>query len=330
MPGTNCDRIEKLKIGRVLGQGTFGITYAVTDPDTDKVYALKILDFGKIVSETQRQEEMETSLQEIYILSKLHNAAENGCIPFNICLLDWCQTGSTIQVLMPILKGMNLMDWRMFWPKNLALKALREKVPHLNRKVTLLLLHIMACMAAAVSELHSRDIIHRDIKLNNMVIDSLPLNPTTINNIKVTLGLVDFGMACNVSGVYACESTPKGTLQYMSREVLKSYAKPIPPEQFAAADIYALGVSFHILITGKQFIHGNKMEIIGKIMSDNITIGDDMMSNRMVDLLEMMLHEDPLQRPPIGMVQILLSRIIDELNDAKDTEEEDELLFHMF
>ena len=89
-----------------------------------------------------------------------------------------------------------------------------------------------------VSELHKRGVCHRDLKLENLVLDQ------TWN-----LKLIDFGLACPLTGTNQrgfCHRGEKvGTEGYMAPEVLLDCKY-----QPAMADIYALGVIIFSIYTG--------------------------------------------------------------------------------
>jgi len=89
---------------------------------------------------------------------------------------------------------------------------------------------IMSQLASAVLHMKERDVAHRDIKLENVMID-----PVTLS-----LKIIDFGFSCR--SVVVC-ADPMGTPYYMAPEVLKGgrYNPGI-------SDIWSLGVLFYTLL----------------------------------------------------------------------------------
>lgn len=90
----------------------------------------------------------------------------------------------------------------------------------------------------AIGAIHKADVCHRDLKLENIVLDS-------------TFGIkvIDFGISCPLSGNKNngfCERGEKvGTLGYMAPEIiLECKYQPI------MADLFSLGVIIFILVTG--------------------------------------------------------------------------------
>ena len=68
----------------------------------------------------------------------------------------------------------------------------------------------------AVSSIHKEEVCHRDLKLQNLVLDS-----------DFNLQVIDFGLACNLSGYedsgFCHNSERMGTLSHMAPETLMNY-----------------------------------------------------------------------------------------------------------
>ena len=89
----------------------------------------------------------------------------------------------------------------------------------------------MKSLFQAINHCHAQNIVHRDIKPDNIMI--------TANN---TVRLIDFGLSKASKGNKQLQ-TVAGTPYYMAPEVLEgSYSKQ--------ADIWSLGVLLYTLISG--------------------------------------------------------------------------------
>lgn len=102
----------------------------------------------------------------------------------------------------------------------------------------------------AVYYCHSKRIIHRDLKLNNIVF----ARPNS-REIKI----VDFG----ISGLHALNNAEKslaGSLKYMAPEILTGTNTAADP----AIDIFSLGVILFALVTGKLPFDGSDASVIKK------------------------------------------------------------------
>ncbi len=119
---------------------------------------------------------------------------------------------------------------------------------------------VVAQAAAGCAHLHSLGVVHRDIKPDNLLID-------TSGHVK----LIDYGLALNDSTVG--ESTTSETGAEFSLAMLFGHeclGTPdyMAPEQAASslnagpsADIYGLGCTLYMLLTGKRPFTGTKQEL---------------------------------------------------------------------
>ena len=93
-----------------------------------------------------------------------------------------------------------------------------------------------------VAALHDGGLIHRDLKPNNIMLDSADAQG------KVHVSIMDFGLARlhQLEGVGGPSVTIAGTLGYMAPELLKGQ----PPSQ--ASDLFALGIVLHQVLAGER------------------------------------------------------------------------------
>ena len=114
-------------------------------------------------------------------------------------------------------------------------------------------------IATALLYLHSHGIIHRDIKLENIM-----LRKDKIGHLEAVL--IDFGLSCFL-GPEQYSTEPVGTLKYAAPEVLSRF--PYGNK----ADCWSLGVILYILLVGKMPFYGkNDQSIAAKILGRNINI----------------------------------------------------------
>lgn len=137
---------------------------------------------------------------------------------------------------------------------------------------------------------HQKRIIHRDLKLNNIVFAS----PNS-REIRV----VDFG----ISGLYAANNADKslaGSLKYMAPEILTGENTAADP----AIDIFSMGVILFSLVTGKLPFDGKDTNTIrNKIIKSIYQYpSNSQVSKSCRNLIDEMLLRDPKQR--IKMKQI--------------------------
>ncbi len=132
------------------------------------------------------------------------------------------------------------------WHKRLILvcediggQSLRQTLCDVKRYPSLAFLNIAVQLAQAVKSLHQHNIIHKDIKPANIII-----NPHT-QQVKLT----DFSIASRLSQETLQSSSPnllEGTLKYMSPEQTGRMNRSIDYR----SDFYSLGITFYEMLTG--------------------------------------------------------------------------------
>ena len=113
---------------------------------------------------------------------------------------------------------------------------------------------VMICNG--IKYLHSKKIIHRDLKLGNLFL-----------NEKMEVKIGDFGLATKIEVDGERKRTVCGTPNYMAPEVLKG-----DDGHSFEVDIWAIGVIMYTLIIGKApFVTNETKATYKKILSTNYT-----------------------------------------------------------
>ena len=178
----------RFRLIKKLGKGSFGVAYQSLDILTNKTIAIKL----ERKREDQRQRNVSVNTREIIILEKLEN-----CL--RVPKLIWHGQYKQYRVMALELQGMNLCDLYEGCGRQFTLKT-----------VIYILIECILCM----QDIHSKGIVHRDIKPQNFIISRNP------NSNKIFV--IDFGLSSwyiNSLGEhisYNDECSPVGTARYAS------------------------------------------------------------------------------------------------------------------
>ncbi|MEW6732832.1 MAG: serine/threonine-protein kinase [Acidobacteriota bacterium] len=207
----------KYRIDALIGQGGMGTVYRATHLELDRVIALKVVlpDF------VSSGETLERFRREARAAARLNH-------PNVITIYDFgVLANGRAYLAMELLTGQSLRDEL-------------EKVGMLSpRRV----LEILRPVCEAVQAAHNAGVIHRDLKPDNIVLESNEFGHELIK-------VVDFGIAKlkETAGVQALNLTGPGlvmgTPHYMSPEQCKG------EELDARSDIYSLGVMLYEMLSG--------------------------------------------------------------------------------
>lgn len=204
-----------------MGKGKFGQVRAAIHKKTGERVAVKI-----VKKANTKPGDIELVKREIEILKLCQH-------PNLIRLLDVFENNEYIYLVMELLKGGDLFAY------------LEKRSFHLTEPRAC---HLIHSVAAAIFYLHRYGIMHRDLKLDNLLM--------TDDSDEADVKIVDFGLSKLVGPTETC-SEPFGTLGYVAPEVLQRfpYNKSI--------DIWSLGIISYILLSGlSPFEDENEKEIM--------------------------------------------------------------------
>ena len=164
---------------------------------------------------------------------------------------------------------------------------------------------IAAQILKAVGYAHAREVVLRDVKASNVMLCER-------KGRRLFVKLLDFGLAKSLrQDVTVTEDhVVGGTVGYLSPEVLKG-AKPD-----LAADVYSLGVLFFEMLSGRMpFLGETPAAILYKTVHEvspslRDVVGDGVLPEGLVELVDACLDKDPTRRPPDA------NQLVEQLIDA--------------
>jgi len=203
MVWVRTDRFEDFyKVEQVIGEGSLGIVAKVNRLSSNETYAMKSIMFSRVKGW------METELlNEISILRSLDH-------PNIVRPQEVFRAKRQICLVMELCKGGDLYEHAL-WEERQSKRIIRQIV-------------------SALSFCHAKNVIHRDIKFENIMFEED--NPHS--NVK----LLDFGLSKQFSGGERMKKVV-GTIYSMAPEVLAGdYSCP--------ADMWSIGVIAYMLLSG--------------------------------------------------------------------------------
>ncbi|HEY4002602.1 MAG TPA: serine/threonine-protein kinase [Candidatus Xenobia bacterium] len=260
------DHLSGKKLGtyRVCGriaEGGMAFVYRAVPDDTlapSESVAIKVMK-PELFSDGEVKERFR---REVLILRKLNH-------PLVARILDWGEQKKLLYMVTELVRG----------------ETLRGKIPDSGMSPAEAM-KLMAPVFEAVSHLHSKGVVHRNLKPENILVQ---------NNGKIKV--IDFGLARGIgSSRLTGNGVVLGTPAYMAPEQVKG------EESDPRTDQYALGILMYELLTGKKpFRANNKMTIMHMQVTDKPATMSEVKEGipaGMDAVVQRMLAKDPKERYP--------------------------------
>lgn len=265
---------NKYTLINTVNLGSSGIISLIQDNNTLKHYTIK-----RIIINNSKIQELYIN-NEIDILKKLKKL---GC-KYTICYVKHIYHKDSVYIIQTNKYDNNLINTY----KTIDNKLLKYK--------------IISNMIIGLKHIHSYDITHNDIKLENILV-----------NKRGDVKYIEFGIGCYKT----CNIPFGGTKIYnapeMLSKVLSNNTVPLSVESSKKSDIWSLGVVIYELLYNKHpYINENSVGIINvdmnKILSklynnpDFIKYDDNIVDPRINRVLKQMLSVRNFERPELKEV----------------------------
>lgn len=248
--------------GKLLGQGGFARVYQVQGPD-GKAMAFKAIMKEALLHQRKNRQKV---LAEILIHRSLHH-------PNIVHFIDLFQDEANVYFKLELCSNGSMND------------MIRTRGPCSDEEARFYMIQIIA----GTKFMHMNHVIHRDLKLGNIFLDS---------NMNTKIG--DFGLAALLKDPEERKKTMCGTPNYIAPEIL--YEGNGNGHSFEV-DIWSVGVILFTLLSGKPpFQTTSVPAIYEKIRKNEYTIPDHVRPEA-CDLIRSILTPDPSQRP--SLVEIM-------------------------
>uniref|UniRef100_A0A671Z1E1 Ribosomal protein S6 kinase n=1 Tax=Sparus aurata TaxID=8175 RepID=A0A671Z1E1_SPAAU len=254
--------IENFELLKVLGTGAYGKVFLVrkvSGHDAGKLYAMKVLKKATIVQKAKTAEHTRTERQ---VLEHIRQS------PFLVTLHYAFQTDTKLHLILDYVNGGELFT------------HLVQRVRFKEQEVAL----YSGEIALALEHLHKLGVVYRDLKLENILLDS-----------SGHIVLTDFGLSKEFDQMERAFSVC-GTIEYMAPEIVEGGESG----HDKAVDWWSLGVLMYELLTGGSpfTVDGDEnshTDIAKRILKKDPPFPKDM-GPLAKDVIQRLLIKDPKKR----------------------------------
>ncbi|XP_071490539.1 uncharacterized protein [Diadema antillarum] len=285
---------NRYRVEKKLGSGNFGTAFLVFDMKAnpskgeEQWKVLKEISCGDLAPD-----ETVDAMHEAKLLSKLHHP---NIVKFYDSFLD----GEFFCIITEYCEGGDLDEKITAWKK--GGKSFDQNV----------IMDWFVQLALAVQHMHSRRVLHRDLKTRNIFLKK--------NMIKIG----DFGISRVLMGTTDMASTFTGTPYYMSPEVLKHEGYN------SKSDVWSIACILYELCALQHAFEGQSlMGVMYKIVEGKTPTIPQQYDKNIQDILNVMLNRDPAKRPSAVEVTKLpfvtrhIEKMKNKMAEYREQQEED-------
>lgn len=205
--------LRQYRCGRLLGQGAFARVFVFTDLVTCEDVAAKVIEKSKLregrkLQKLRAEIDIHRSMAHPHIV-KYYDHFED--MEYHYIILELCLNKTLIDV---------------------SKSHSHFSVPEVQ--------YIMLQLLSATQYMHDHNVLHRDMKLGNIMID---------RDLQMKVG--DFGLAARQTFQGEKKRTLCGTPNYIAPEIIADNGRDPVAGYDSAADIWSLGVIMYTLFVGK-------------------------------------------------------------------------------
>lgn len=248
----------RYQVGRYLGRGASATVWEAAHSDSSMRVAVKVFDQG---SRDKKQ-----AHRELRVLSRVQH-------PSVLEAMEVVETSLYSQLVTELLDGESLRAYTQRQPNH----RLEESAAQ----------NLYQQVVEGISFCHDRLVVHRDLKLENLLLDK------SAERVKI----IDFGFATQVATRSTKLRAFCGTPSYMAPEIVKG-------ESYSgfATDVWALGVVVFALLAGSlPFTARTEMQLYAKIRRGIFSIPDSL-GESVRRLVRAMMRLEASSRPSAAAV----------------------------
>lgn len=266
--------VDNLILLKTIGKGNYGEVYLTQIKGRPEYYATKKMERTLF----QSPENFRRLAGEIEILQMIHHenivkfCGLKKTINHYYLLTEYCNGGSL---------SSNLRKYMKLYHKPFP----EEIVQYLMKQIV-----------SALNYLHFNKIIHRDLKLDNILVHfPTDYDKQQLNMMSCKIKLIDFGFATKLNGPLTY--TALGTPTNMDPKILQHIKTGIPNSGYnETVDIWSLGTLCYEMVVGHMPFSGASMEELYAKVRDGSYSLPMTLSKELISFINGMLQQEPTKR----------------------------------
>ena len=310
--------VEDITLIKSVGKGSFGEVFLASRKGTDQMYAVK-----KVSKSLVLQEKVKKYFNnEIYILKQVNH-------PNIIKLYEIKQTLNNFYLVFDLCNGGGL--------SNCLEKYMKQNKKPFTQEIAQ---SIIRQLVSGLQYLHNNKILHRDLKLDNVLLHfNSEEDKNNFNLLKAQVKIIDFGFARYLENDSLAQSV-LGSPINMDPQILAKMRKIDNKQSFGydqKADIWSLGtICYEMLIGVPPFDATSYEELVSKIQKGNYKIPKNLkLSKEAISFINGMLQYNPEKRLSIDQLanhNFLIKNVKDfkeiDLTKAAKVDQKTDLVFN--
>jgi serine/threonine protein kinase len=272
-------QIDDYKLEYLLGKGEFSDVFYTTKKGSNEIFATKRVEKEKALSEKMKSyflNEIDilknTNHQNLIKLHEIKNSPNNFYL-----IMEFCNGGTLNEI------------FEKYFDSNM--RAFPE----------IYVQHILRQVSCGLYYLHKSNIIHRDLKMENILLHyDFITDAKEMNILKSKLKIIDFGFAKYLNDSASAHSICGSPIN-MDPVILKALAFKQIGQNFGyteKADMWSLGIMVYTLLIGKPpFIASNYKDLYKQINEGNYEIPKKLkLSKQSISLINGLLQYEHAER----------------------------------
>lgn len=255
--------IDKYSITTTIGSGSFSCVKLATSED--KRYAIKLIRRSAIVESSRLKLTLQREIELLQIIDH----------PHLVKYVDVVEDERNLGIVMEYIPGGELFQY----------VSDRQRLSERETRI------VMMQLIEAVEYLHSMNIVHRDLKLENIIVDA--------RHSSLFVKLIDFGLAREFKEPSL--RTRCGSEEYAAPEIIKGDAY-----DGRKSDIWSLGIILYACLFGTLPFNpdpNRPKALYDKICNVNFRIIPGIVSSEARDLITRILVSDPEHRISLNEIR---------------------------